>query len=213
MPWSFDRRLLLRGCGALLALVVAGLPLPGAAELPKPDRAGHIDVPGGRVWYALYGAKHLLAKSKAALVAVQRGPGGSHEDLLALAELANERPVVLYDQLDSGASDKPNDPANWTVRRFVAELAAIRAELGLDRLVVLGQSWGGAIVADYAMARPPGLLGLVMSSPLVSTPRALADMEDYRNKLPEDVLSILKKHESPSGKITVSLRLLQVYAA
>ena len=46
--------------------------------------------------------------------------------MIPLTDLHEERPVLLYDQLDSGNSDHPNDPSNWTVERFVDEIPAIR---------------------------------------------------------------------------------------
>ena len=57
------------------------------------------------------------------------GPGGSDSYFLPSLQMADERAVILYDQLDSGLSDHPNDPANWTVERFVSEVDAIRAAL------------------------------------------------------------------------------------
>jgi proline iminopeptidase len=72
----------------------------------------------------------------------------------------------------------------------------VRAALGLDRLIVLGSSWGGTVAAEYAIARPAGLAGLVLASPLVSTPRWIADNTAYRKQLPEDVQKILDEHEA-----------------
>jgi proline iminopeptidase len=196
MPFSLNRRLFLHGAGSiLLSLVAGGLPRVVAA-LPQPDRTGFVDVPGGRVWYSVHGARHLLTGRKVPLVAVSGGPGATHHYLLPLAELADERAVVLYDQLETGESDRPGNSTRWTVERSVAELADVRAALDLQRLVVLGQSWGGAVATEYAMTHPPGLLGLVLASPLVSTPRAMADMEAYRQQLPEDTRKILEKHEA-----------------
>jgi proline-specific peptidase len=98
--------------------------------------------------------------------------------------------VILYDQLDSGNSDRPGDPANWRVDRFVDEVDHVRNALGLDRLVVLGSSWGGSVAASY------GLAGLVLASPLISTERWIADNTEYREQLPEGTQKILGEHEA-----------------
>jgi proline-specific peptidase len=127
---------------------------------------------------------------------IHGGPGFSHHYLLTLTDLAGDRPVILYDQLDSGNSDRPGNPANWTVDRFVAEVDAVRDALGLARLVVLGSSWGGTVAAEYAARRPLGLVGLVLASPLVSTARWVADNTAYREQLPEDVRQVLDRHEA-----------------
>jgi proline iminopeptidase len=120
----------------------------------------------------------------------------SHHYLLPLVELADERPVILYDQLDSGHSDRPNDPANWTVDRFVSEIDYLRDALGLDRVLVFGNSWGGTVASEYAMRQPAGLVAVVLSSPLISTERWIADNTEYRNQLPDDVEKALDKHEA-----------------
>ena len=107
--------------------------------------------------------------------------------LRGIPDLAEDRAVIFYDQLDAGASDRPNDPANWTVSRFLAEIDAVRAALGLDQVAVFGNSWGGTLAAAYGAARPAGLAGLVLSSPLIRTRTWIADNEAYRAALPEDV--------------------------
>jgi len=76
------------------------------------------------------------------LLCLHGGPGSTHVGLTALEPLADERRVVLYDQLGSGNSSKPSDPSLWTVELFVAELAEVRAVLGLDRVHLLGHSLG-----------------------------------------------------------------------
>ncbi len=161
----------------------------------EPERAGYIPVRGGYVWYRLNGGRHFV-EGKTPLIVIHGGPGMSHHYLLPLVDLADERPVIFYDQLDSGHSDRPNSPANWTVDRFVSEVDAVREALGLDRTLVFGNSWGGTVAAEYAATQPKGLVGLVLSSPLISTERWIADNTEYRRQLPKDVQAALDKHEA-----------------
>jgi proline iminopeptidase len=160
-----------------------------------PERTGYADVPGGRVWWRMDGVRHLRSH-RAPLIAVHGGPGGSHEYLLPLTRLSEERTVILYDQLDCGSSDKPGGPANWTVDRFVAELDALRAALEIDRFIVLGHSWGGLIAVEYAARRPAGLEGAIFASPLISTARWAADRAAHKAALPADVQIALDRHGS-----------------
>ena len=195
--------MLTRHAGALGTTLVAGMWLscaslgspPAEAAIPDPEIAGYIAVEGGRVWYRLNGSRHFAA-GKMPLLVIHGGPGFSHHYLLTLTDLADERPVILYDQLDSGNSDRPGDPKNWTVERFVDEVDHVRNALGLDRLIVLGSSWGGSVAAAYASRRPPGLVGLVLASPLISTERWIADNTAYREQLPEETRKILDEHEA-----------------
>jgi proline iminopeptidase len=144
--------------------------------VPPPESTGHVAVPGGRIWYRSNGDRHT---DKPALLALHGGPGVPHDYLLPLTALSGERRVILYDQLDVGRSDHPGDPKNWTVERFVAEIDPIRAALGLTRFHLLGNSWGGTVAAEYAIGRPEGLTSLTLSGPLLSTPRWIADNDEY----------------------------------
>ena len=101
--------------------------------------------------------------------------------------LADERAVILYDQLDSGQSDRPNDPKNWRVERFVDEIELVRKALGVDRWHLLGHSWGGTLALEYGARRPAALRGLAMASPLVSTKSWIADANALRATLPAAV--------------------------
>jgi pimeloyl-ACP methyl ester carboxylesterase len=65
-----------------------------------------------------------------------------HDYLDPLGDLAADRPVVFYDQLGCGRSDRRANEALWTVDRFVEELAIVRDALGLSRLHLFGNSWG-----------------------------------------------------------------------
>ena len=128
---------------------------------------------------------------------IHGGPGGTHAAFLDTLALAEERAVILYDQLDSGKSDHPNDPANWTVARFTDEVDAVRRTLGIRRWHVLGHSWGGTIALEYGARRPAQLAGLVLASPLVSTRSWIADANLLRGKLPRDVQTTLKTCDPP----------------
>jgi proline-specific peptidase len=160
-----------------------------------PERTGYADAPGGRLWWRMDGVRHIRS-NRAPLIAIHGGPGGSHDYLLPLTRLSEERTVILYDQLDCGESDKPNDPRNWTIDRFVAEVDALRKALELDRWILLGHSWGGLIAVEYAARRPSGLAGVIFAGALISTPRWVADSLAHRRALPAEAQIALDRHEA-----------------
>src|SRR5262245_57729257 len=88
---------------------------------------GFIDVPGGKVWYRIAGSGTATP-----LLALHGGPGFPSDYLTPLTKLADERPVILYDQLGCGKSDRPSDKSLWKTERFVRELATVREKLGLS---------------------------------------------------------------------------------
>jgi len=152
---------------------------------------GRVPVPGGHVWYGIAGEDRGLP-----LLTLHGGPGFPHDYLTSLAGLAAERPVIFYDQLGCGRSDRPDDPSLWTVERFVEEVHQVVAALGLDRYHLLGQSWGSMLATDFALTRPAGLVSLILASPPLSIPRWLADCARYRHELPAEVQAVLDRHEA-----------------
>ncbi|WP_294213607.1 proline iminopeptidase-family hydrolase [uncultured Sphingomonas sp.] len=152
------------------------------ATYPPPTREAMLPVPGGRVYVRVNGD---LNAARAPLVMIHGGPGGTHVSMLDALALADERAVILYDQLDSGRSEWPQDPANWRVARFVDELEAVRRGLGVERWHVCGISWGGTIALEYAARRPAALASVVLGGPLIATKAWLADADALRATLPQ----------------------------
>jgi L-proline amide hydrolase len=175
---------------------LAARPTAVAGVRVTPDREEMVPVPGGRVYVRING--DLTAK-RPPIVLAHGGPGSSHWYLLAATALADERAVILYDQLDGGRSDVPNDPANWTLPRFVAEADAIRAHLGIDRWHLFGTSWGATIALEYAAGHRARLASLVLSSPLISTPLWLADARRLKDAVPEPTRSLLDACDTPGA--------------
>ncbi len=154
-------------------------------------REGHISVPGGRVWYKIVGAGDTVP-----LLVLHGGPGFPHNYLKPLESLSDERPVVFYDQLGCGNSDRPEDPNLWHTERFVEELAKIRQSLNLEQVHILGHSWGSMLATDYALSKPEGIMSLILASPCLSAPRFLEDVGTYRKQLPTDVQEVLDRNET-----------------
>jgi len=119
---------------------------------------GHVDVPGGRIWYRIVGSG-----ARTPLLLLHGGPGAPSYYLNPLDKLADERPIVFYDQLGAGRADKPTDVNLWRVERFVEELARPRTALGLTQVHILGHSWGTMLAADYMLTKPTGVRSLILA--------------------------------------------------
>jgi proline-specific peptidase len=152
---------------------------------------GYIDVPGGRVWYKALGEQHDATP----LLCLHGGPGFTHNYLEALESVAAQRPVIFYDQLGCGNSDRPGDPSLWTVDRFIEELAQVRAALKLDDLHLFGSSWGGMLAMQYVLDRKPPLRSLTLCGSPASMPRWVTDCAELLAQQPEQVRNTIKEHE------------------
>lgn len=155
-----------------------------------PVREGTIDVPGGKVWYQVVGEGGIP------LLCLHGGPGMSHDYIATLADLADRRTVVFYDQLGCGRSDRPDDPSLWTMERSVGEVATVREALGLEEMHLFGNSWGGWLALQYLLDRRPALVSLTISSSPPSVERAVREMNELRRQLPADVQRVLDDHEA-----------------
>ena len=71
---------------------------------------GYADFEGSRTWYRVRRRVAAAADGPAPLVVLHGGPGGTHDYLLPLADLARRArraPSSLYDQLGNGRLHAP----------------------------------------------------------------------------------------------------------
>ncbi len=108
------------------------------------------------------------------LLILHGGPGGTHEFYEAFDSFLPAAGVeyYYYDQLGSTYSDQPNESSLWELPRFVDEVEQVRRALGLERdnFYLYGQSWGGMLAIEYALAHPDALKALVISNMMASIP-------------------------------------------
>lgn len=157
---------------------------------------GFVPFRGYRTWYRVVGGER--SQEKLPVVLLHGGPGGTHdylEPLEALAEVGG-RQVLFYDQIGCGKSDLPEDDSLWVVETFVDELDVIRRELGLDRVHLFGNSWGGMLAMEYALTRPRGLESLILASSPASIPQWVEETGKLRAQLPQAVQDVLDRHEA-----------------
>jgi proline-specific peptidase len=158
--------------------------------VPTPTSEGRIPVPGGEVWFKSAGAGAAIP-----VLTLHGGPGVGHDYLEPLAALGTDRPVVFYDQLGCGRSDKPDDPSLWRIDRFVREVAAVREALGLDRVHLFGHSWGGWLAIEYMMGKPPGVASLTLASTSASLPQWAGETARLVASLPEGERETIRRCE------------------
>jgi L-proline amide hydrolase len=149
----------------------------------------------GRTWYRSVAAEH--EESRVPVLCLHGGPGANWLHIKPYEALADERRVVFYDQLGAGKSavTEAHDPAMWTPELYVEEIDAVRAALGLERVHVLGHSWGGMLGMQYAAGRPEGLVSLIVESSPASVPDWMPEVARLRSELPADVEATLRRHE------------------
>jgi proline iminopeptidase len=159
-----------------------------------------IETPKGKfhVW-----TKRIGNNAKVKVLLLHGGPGATHEYFEAFDSYFPGAGIeyYYYDQLGSFYSDQPDAPALWEVPRFVDEVEQVRRALKLDRdnFYLLGQSWGGALAIEYALAHQDHLKGLIVSNMMASIPA----YNEYAEKvlmpaMDPAVLAEIKRYEAAS---------------
>ncbi len=157
-----------------------------------------ITTPAGpqRVWVKRTGNNPGLK-----MLLLHGGPGSTHEYLEACDSYLPAAGIeyYYYDQLGSGSSDRPEDPALWELDRFVDEVEQVRTALNLDRdnFILYGQSWGGILAIEYALTHQRHLRGLVISNMMASVPAYNAYAEQVlMPKMDQAALAEIKAFEA-----------------
>lgn len=183
----------------LVPLVATGTEAQSSADITEPfgppEQELMVEVEGGKVYVRLNGLSHSDAYP---VIFVHGGPGGAHNGFAEMLGLANERMVIMYDQLDSGKSEQPNNPENWRVERFVESLDKIRLALKIERWHVVGHSWGSALALEYTAKYPQHTVSTVLGGTFISTPHWIMDANLLVKAAPETIRETLKQCESDS---------------
>ncbi|HKR60824.1 MAG TPA: alpha/beta hydrolase [Pyrinomonadaceae bacterium] len=137
-------------------------------------REGYIRTADGvRLFYKVVGSGSDV------LVAVHGGPGNSLTSILPdLEPLAKNRTVIYYDQRGNGRSDLIKDREKLSITKHISDLEALRQFFKLDKMTLLGNSWGGLLIAYYAAAHPDRVERLILHNPAPPTKVLLSEMDD-----------------------------------
>ena len=129
---------------------------------------GYLPFRAGRTYYRIVGERR---GDQAPLLLLHGGPGSTHNYFEVLDELSRRtgRMLVMYDQIGCGNSYIEGHPEYFDAPTWIEELIALRQALDLDRVHILGQSWGGIMALWYALDyHPEGVRSYVLSSTLPS---------------------------------------------
>lgn len=129
---------------------------------------GRMPFQGFETYYRIVGEKTDLAP----LLLIHGGPGSTHNYFEVLDSLAEttHRQIISYDQIGCGESYVEGHKELWNLQTWTDELIALRQWLHLDRVHLLGQSWGGMLIMAYLIdCKPEGVESVILSSTLSSS--------------------------------------------
>lgn len=161
-----------------------------------------VDIKGINHWVKIAGAQHKTIP----IVIVHGGPGGhqyAFEHTIG-KKLETLFTVIYYEQRGSGRSDAPKDDKDYKFQTLVSDLEDLCAVLELDKIILLGYSFGGEIVLEYAQKYPHRVEKVIVEAPSIMTDLKLGasiQLKGFKEVANEEELKILNEIdiESISG--------------
>ena len=133
-----------------------------------------------------------------ALLLISGGPGCPsdcfHDTHDPYADLGLK--VVTWDQLGCGQSDHTEDAELWQIPRFVEEVELVRQALGLKKVHVLGQSWGGVLGLEYCLAYPDAVKTFIITSSAFNIPLMQRGFERHKLALGHETMRMMAYREA-----------------
>ncbi len=139
--------------------------LPAWLREMYPFRTACITVEGGRMNYVDEGAPGAPP-----IVLLHGNPTWSFLYRGIIPRLAARYRVIAPDHIGFGLSEKPADPAWYTLERHIANFTALVESLGLKKITLVVHDWGGPIGLGYAVAHPENIARLVLMNTWASVP-------------------------------------------
>ena len=123
---------------------------------------------GSRIAYSEFDPPPEVAVKPEAIVYLHGGPGvrqGPFDQDIYGSFAANGFRVYLYDQAGGGLSGFLPHLRDYSVARSVADLEAIRQKIGVEKMVLIGHSWGSTLAASYMAKFPTHVSKVVFHAP------------------------------------------------
>ena len=146
------------GTGALVSSALFNRASARRAEAETPPAGKYVEVDGVRL--------HYVDRGKGPAVVLLHGDAVMLQDfdvsgLLPLA--AEQHRVIAFDRPGYGYSERPRSTI-WTPFAQAELIAGALKQIGVERAVVVGHSWGTLVALAMALDNPPLVSGLVLLS-------------------------------------------------
>jgi len=173
----------------LVSLLVALVSVSCASKLSAEE--GYLDINGTSLFFKTMGSGDPI-------VVLHGGPGFDHRQFLPyIWELAEHHKVILFDQRGTGLSSGPVDSTSISIDTFIADIEGIRKAFDIEKMNLLGHSWGGILAMYYGIHYPENLRSLILCSTAASFESFGEMRAQYEaDRLPEDAALLVKIYSS-----------------
>jgi proline iminopeptidase len=158
---------------ALLALAFIVACATAHAQTRRTPHEGHIAVNGAELYVREIG-------QGTPMIVLHGGPDFDSSYLLPeMDRLADKFHLIYYDQRGRGRSAERVRPEDVTLESEMADLDAVREHFHLEKVVLLGHSWGTVLALEYALRYPERVSHLLLLDP---APASTADIVRFRDE-------------------------------
>ena len=118
-------------------------------------------------WLAVPGGHEVHVQQSGApegipVVVLHGGPGSGSSPLAPRCFDPRRFRIICIDQRGAGLSRPQGGMTNNTTADLLADLRAVRAQLGITRWLVVGGSWGATLALAHALDAPEAVSGLLL---------------------------------------------------
>lgn len=141
---------------------------------------------------------YSLGASDKVLLLIHGGPGVPCNYLLDTHKFYAEHGyrVVSWDQLGCGESDKPDDTTLWTIGHYIEEVEGVRKALGLNKINILGQSWGGVLGLEYCLKYQQNVFSFIAANTSFNIPLMQRGFERHKLALGHETCRMMATREA-----------------
>ena len=144
-------------CVAALYFFAFGSVGHAAPQLPRLPEGNYVTVNGARLWYISEGQGEPI-------VIISGGPGAAHYLYPYFSALALTHRVIYLDSYGCGNSDRAASSSQYTFARHVDEIEGLRQALKLEKINLIGHSYGGIVAQAFAIKYPGSVKRLILAN-------------------------------------------------
>jgi proline iminopeptidase len=182
------------------------------AALPSEVRVWELPT-GSRIAYTKISSSDK--KHDEPIIFLHGGPGAriaADENITDISiPLAQEGyDVYLYDQIGGGYSGRLSDIREYTVARHVRDLERIREQIGAQKVILAGTSWGARLAVQYISVYPDNVEKCIIISPAPLYPNDWTDGSagNAMDRLPVDTRKQFRNTINP--RFVTAMLLLRI---
>ncbi len=123
---------------------------------------------GSSIAYQRFPAEERRYKEP--VIFLHGGPGGAVVSFRPITDVISSLSgdgydVYFYDQVGGGLSGRLKNIRDYTLLRQIADLENIRQKIGTEKMILIGESFGGVLAAHYTAHYPENVDKVVLISP------------------------------------------------